>query len=242
MVGCRLVARSFSDQLNDLFLLDDTLDELTNQVEQKYAPYPNYTDLHLQHQKDLTSNGYSRRRYSLTTHNVELTALQARLQLAEELLDLKKRRLSLPAGATEEEIAEAEERAQQEEEELTRRILEAASKPKPALLKEEAPVAAAAPTPAPPASEPTPAEETIAPIVRNPIGSDDEGGEESRTRRRLKRRMQNYSISSTDIYGMMGSNIPPNPVGGQGSPVTTPTGKDFVVVERTPSVLAVGKQ
>lgn len=35
MMESRTIARSFSDQLNDAFLIDDNLDKLTSTVEQK---------------------------------------------------------------------------------------------------------------------------------------------------------------------------------------------------------------
>ncbi|KAI5787683.1 hypothetical protein DFH27DRAFT_222255 [Peziza echinospora] len=69
-----ILASNFADQLNDIFLINDTLDELSQSVENK--------------------------RFSLTTHNLELTALEARLKRTEELLEQKKKRLSLPHGAT----------------------------------------------------------------------------------------------------------------------------------------------
>jgi len=69
-----LLAVNFADQLNNIFLLNDTLDELANSVENK--------------------------RFSLTSHNAELEALQARLKRTEELLEQKKKRLSLPASPT----------------------------------------------------------------------------------------------------------------------------------------------
>ncbi|KAF8416765.1 hypothetical protein EV426DRAFT_397010 [Tirmania nivea] len=68
----RVLAANFADQLDNIFLINDTLDELTNSVENK--------------------------RFSLTSHNAELEALQARLKRAEELLEAKKKRLSLPGS------------------------------------------------------------------------------------------------------------------------------------------------
>ncbi|KAF8433317.1 hypothetical protein BGX38DRAFT_210498 [Terfezia claveryi] len=69
-----VLAAHFADQLDNIFLINDTLDELTNSVENK--------------------------RFSLTSHNAELEALQARLKRTEELLEAKKKRLSLPGSPT----------------------------------------------------------------------------------------------------------------------------------------------
>ncbi|KAF8460034.1 hypothetical protein BDZ91DRAFT_851752 [Kalaharituber pfeilii] len=67
-----LLAESFASQLNDIFLINDTIDQLASSVENK--------------------------RFSLTTHNLELSALEARLKRTEELLEQKKKRLSLPVN------------------------------------------------------------------------------------------------------------------------------------------------
>lgn len=69
-----VLAANFADQLDNIFLINDTLDELTNSVENK--------------------------RFSLTSHNAELEALQARLKRTEELLEAKKKRLSFPGSPT----------------------------------------------------------------------------------------------------------------------------------------------
>ncbi|PWW73862.1 hypothetical protein C7212DRAFT_213922 [Tuber magnatum] len=62
------VARSFSAQLNDAFLIDDTLDQLSSTVEQK--------------------------KLSVTFHSKELEELEARIRRAEALLEEKKKRFS----------------------------------------------------------------------------------------------------------------------------------------------------
>jgi hypothetical protein len=62
------IARSFSAQLNDAFLIDDTLDQLSSTVEQK--------------------------KLSVTFHSKELEELEARIRRAEALLEEKKKRFS----------------------------------------------------------------------------------------------------------------------------------------------------
>ncbi|CUS08973.1 unnamed protein product [Tuber aestivum] len=62
------IARSFSAQLNDAFLIDDTLDQLSTTVEQK--------------------------KLSVTFHSKELEELEARIRRAEALLEEKKKRFS----------------------------------------------------------------------------------------------------------------------------------------------------
>lgn len=83
------IARSFSAQLNDAFLIDDTLDQLSSTVEQK--------------------------KLSVTFHSKELEELEARIRRADALLEEKKKRFSqqLPGQQLPDPSAPSTHRARQ---------------------------------------------------------------------------------------------------------------------------------
>ncbi|KAI5799826.1 hypothetical protein EDC01DRAFT_647789 [Geopyxis carbonaria] len=67
------LARAFSDQLNDAFLIDESLDRLSQTI--------------------------NRKKQSVSYQSSELAALEARIKAAEQLLEEKKKRISVSTGS-----------------------------------------------------------------------------------------------------------------------------------------------
>lgn len=92
--GNRTIARSFSEQLNDAFLIDDSLDKLASTVEQKYFAPPPPSPMFHTATPERRSLTFVNRKQSVTFQSSELKLLEESIRRAEALLEEKKNRLS----------------------------------------------------------------------------------------------------------------------------------------------------